>query len=113
MRFEFIVNYFSERRGIFLSLKEFSSLKLSNGKVIKASLVVASDGRFSKTRSMVGISAYTHDFNKNMIVCRMKHEKSHKNIAYDEGATKGGLYFLLDKIIQNTSKVAIKVSEKI
>ena len=40
-------------------------------------------------------------------------EDDHKNIAYDEGATKGGLYFLLDKIIQNTSKVAIKVSEKI
>ena len=40
-------------------------------------------------------------------------EAEHKNIAYDKGATKGGLYFLLDKIIQNTSKVAIKVSEKI
>ena len=40
-------------------------------------------------------------------------EDDHKNIAYDEGATKRGLYFILDKIIQNTSKVAIKVSEKI
>ena len=40
-------------------------------------------------------------------------EDNHKNIAYDEGATKGGLYLLLDKIIQSTSKVAIKVSEKI
>ena len=40
-------------------------------------------------------------------------EDDHKNIAYDEGATKSGLYFLLDKIIQNSSKVAIKVSEKI
>ena len=40
-------------------------------------------------------------------------EDEHKNIAYDEGATKRGLYFVLDKIIQNTSKVAIKVSEKI
>ena len=42
-----------------------------------------------------------------------KDELHHKDIAYDKGATKGGLYFLLDKIIQNTSKVAIKVSEKI
>ena len=40
-------------------------------------------------------------------------EDDHKNIAYDKGATKGGLYFLLDKIIQNTSRVAIKVSEKV
>ena len=40
-------------------------------------------------------------------------EDDHKNIAYDEGATKSGLYSLLDKVIQNTSKIAIKVSEKI
>ena len=37
----------------------------------------------------------------------------HKNIAYDKGATKDGLYSILDKIIQTTSKVAIKISEKI
>ena len=40
-------------------------------------------------------------------------EIDHKNIAYDKGATKSGLYSVLDKIIQTTSKVAIKVSEKI
>ena len=40
-------------------------------------------------------------------------EDDHKNIAYGEGATKSGLYSVLDKIIQNTSKIAIKVSEKI
>ena len=40
-------------------------------------------------------------------------EIDHKNLAYNEGASKKGLYFLLDKIIQTTSKAAIKVSEKI
>lgn len=60
-----------------------SSVRLSNGINIKASLVVASDSRFSKSRSMMGISAFTHDFHKNMIVCRMKHEKNHNNIAYE------------------------------
>ena len=40
-------------------------------------------------------------------------EIDHKNLAYNEGATKKGLYFVLDKIIQTTSKAAIKVSEKI
>ena len=40
-------------------------------------------------------------------------EIDHKNIAYDKGATKQGLYYLLDKIIQTSSKAAIKVSEKI
>ena len=63
--------------------KQYASITLSNGKKIKTSLVVAADSRFSKMRSKMGISAFTHNFNKNMIVCRMKHEKSHKNIAYE------------------------------
>jgi len=63
--------------------KNYATLKMSNGKKIKTSLVVAADSRFSKMRSKMGISAYTRNFNKNMIVCRMKHEKSHKNIAYE------------------------------
>ena len=58
-------------------------IELSNGGKIKTSLVVAADSRFSKIRSKMGISAFTKNFNKNMIVCRMKHEKSHKNIAYE------------------------------
>ena len=40
-------------------------------------------------------------------------EIDHKNIAYNAGASKKGFYFVLDKIIQTTSKAAIKVSEKI
>ena len=63
--------------------KKFASLSMSNGIKIKTSLIVAADSRFSKMRSKMGISAFTRNFNKNMIVCRMKHEKSHKNIAYE------------------------------
>lgn len=63
--------------------KEYSSVQLSNEKKIKASLVVASDSRFSEARSMMDISAFIHDFDKNMIVCRMEHEKPHNNIAYE------------------------------
>ena len=95
------------------SNNEYSLIQLSNGKKIKASLVVASDSRFSEARSMMGIAAFVHDFNKNMIVCRMKHEKSHKNIAYENGASKEGIYSLLDKVIKTGSKIAISISEKI
>ena len=62
---------------------QYALITLSNGEKIKTSLVVAADSRFSKMRSKMGISAFTRDFNKNMIVCRMKHEKPHKNIAYE------------------------------
>ena len=40
-------------------------------------------------------------------------EIHHKNIAYDNGASKEGLYSILDKIIKTGSKVAISISEKI
>ena len=63
--------------------EQHAAITLSNGKKIKTFLVVAADSRFSKMRSQMGISAYTRNFNKNMIVCRMEHEKPHKNIAYE------------------------------
>ena len=40
-------------------------------------------------------------------------ELHHKDIAYDNGATKKGLYSLLDKVIKTSSRIAITISEKI
>ena len=40
-------------------------------------------------------------------------EVSHKNIAYEFGATNKGLYSIMDKIIQTGSRIAITISEKI
>jgi len=40
-------------------------------------------------------------------------EASHKNIAYEFGATNKGLYSIMDKIIQTGSRIAITISEKI
>ena len=40
-------------------------------------------------------------------------EIHHKDIAYEKGATKTGVYSILDKIIKTGSKVAINISEKI
>ena len=40
-------------------------------------------------------------------------ELHHKDIAYEKGATKKGLYKILDRIIKTGSKVAINISEKI
>ena len=62
---------------------QYSLITLSNGKKIKTNLVIAADSRFSKIRSKMGIPAFVRDFNKDMVVCRMQHEKPHKNIAYE------------------------------
>ena len=40
-------------------------------------------------------------------------ELEHKDIAYEEGASKKGLYSIMDKIIKTGSKIAINISEKI
>ena len=40
-------------------------------------------------------------------------ELDHKNIAYENGANKDGVYYFFDKIIKTGSKIAISLSEKI
>ena len=52
------------------------------------------------------------DLKEKIIKCRQD-ELDHKDIAYEEGATKKGLYSIMDKVIKTGSKVAIKISEKI
>ena len=50
---------------------------------------------------------------KNKIIKFRDDELAHKDIAYEGGATKKGLYGLLDKVIKTSSYLAIKISEKI
>ena len=50
---------------------------------------------------------------KNKIVKFRNDELQHKDIAYEEGATKEGFYSIMDKIIKTGSKIAIGISEKI
>ena len=50
---------------------------------------------------------------KEKIIKFRKDELHHKDIAYKEGATKEGIYSILDKIIKTGSKIAINISEKV
>ena len=50
---------------------------------------------------------------KNKIIKFREDELHHKDIAYEEGATKKGIYSIMDKIIKTGSKIAINISEKI
>ena len=50
---------------------------------------------------------------KENIIKFRNDELNHKDIAYEEGATKDGLYGLLDKVIKTSSRIAIKISKKI
>jgi len=50
---------------------------------------------------------------RDKIIKFREDELHHKDIAYQEGATKEGLYLILDKIIKTGSRIAINISEKI
>ncbi len=50
---------------------------------------------------------------KEKIIKFRDDELNHKDIAYEKGATKKGLYSIMDKIIKTGSKIAINISEKI
>ena len=50
---------------------------------------------------------------KKKIIKFREDELHHKNIAYENGASKDGLYSILDKVIKTSSRIAITISEKI
>ena len=50
---------------------------------------------------------------KKKIIKFREDELHHKDIAYEQGATKEGIYSLFDKIIKTGSRIAINISEKI
>ena len=50
---------------------------------------------------------------KKKIIKFREDELNHKDIAYKKGATKKGVYSILDKVIKTGSKIAINISEKI
>jgi ubiquinone biosynthesis UbiH/UbiF/VisC/COQ6 family hydroxylase len=65
-------------------------VRLEDGRVFAARLVVAADGRFSETRRALGIATRMHDFGRAMLVCRITHEHPHEDAAwewFDRGQT--------------------------
>ena len=50
---------------------------------------------------------------KKKIIKFREDELHHKDIAYENGASKDGIYSILDKMIKTGSRIAITISEKI
>ena len=75
-----------------------------------ASVEEVIDGHYKNQIDQIGSDE--SDLKKNIIKFR-NDEINHKDIAYDNGATKEGFYTIIDKVIKTGSKLAIKISEKI
>jgi len=69
---------------------DLARVRLDDGRMFVARLVVAADGRFSETRRSLGIATRMHDFGRAMLVCRVTHEHPHHDTAwewFDRGQT--------------------------
>ena len=75
-----------------------------------ASVEEVIDGHYKSQIDQIGSDEI--DLKKNIIKFR-NDEINHKDIAYNNGATKEGFYTIIDKVIKTGSKLAIKISEKI
>ena len=103
------IKIISDTSVVNVNTDEYSAfVRLSNKKKIQAPLVVAADSRFSPTRQHMGISADIHDFERVAIVCRMKHQKQHRNIAY-ECFHYGETLAILPLAQKNTSSIIMTI----
>lgn len=72
------------------SSDSFAEAELSDGRRLRARLLVAADSRHSSTRRAMGIAADLYDYGRSMLVCAMTHEQPHGHAAwewFDHGQT--------------------------
>lgn len=60
-----------------------AQIQLSDGRRLRARLLVAADSRYSETRRALGIGATMEDFGRTMLVCRMRHSGTHQHTAWE------------------------------
>ncbi|WP_353642620.1 5-demethoxyubiquinol-8 5-hydroxylase UbiM [Mesorhizobium sp. WSM2239] len=58
-------------------------MTLSDGRQLTARLLVAADSRLSATRDLLGIGADINRLGKSMLICRVRHERVHNQIAVE------------------------------
>jgi len=87
---------------------EFDHIKLeligANQKLVTPPLVIAADGKFSRLRKLCGIKHFQHSYNQTAIVCKVRHEISHQQIA-QEMFLPSGPFAILPLKDPNTSGI--------
>lgn len=60
-----------------------ASVWLDDGRRLDSKLIVACDGKFSRTRSQSGLRAYGWNYGQKGVVCTVAHDKPHQGVAYE------------------------------
>ncbi|CDX53814.1 conserved hypothetical protein [Mesorhizobium plurifarium] len=58
-------------------------VKLSDGRRLTTRLFVAADSRLSRTRDLLGITADINRLGSSMVICRVRHERAHHQLAIE------------------------------
>lgn len=58
-------------------------VRLADGRILEAPLLVAADSRFSETRRALGIAVHMHDFGSSMLLCRLRHSMPNDGTAWE------------------------------
>lgn len=90
----------------------FSKVTLSNKKIINCHLVVASDGKNSFARKLMGIETKELSYKQEAFVCTIIHKKKHNNVALEKFLPGGPLAILPMKNYKNKYRSAIVWSDK-
>ncbi|GAA4767050.1 5-demethoxyubiquinol-8 5-hydroxylase UbiM [Stakelama sediminis] len=61
--------------------RDHAQVMLTDGRTLRARLLVAADSRFSAVRDQLGIAAEINRLGKSMLVCRVEHPLDHHGIA--------------------------------
>ncbi|WP_095205106.1 5-demethoxyubiquinol-8 5-hydroxylase UbiM [Mesorhizobium carmichaelinearum] len=72
------------------SSRQGAAITLSDGRLLTTRLLVAADSRLSATRKLLGVSADINRLGDSMLICRVRHERVHHQIAvewFDHGQT--------------------------
>ncbi|MEB3702914.1 2-octaprenyl-6-methoxyphenol hydroxylase [Candidatus Bealeia paramacronuclearis] len=69
-------------------------MTLKSGRILKATLVIAADGKNSKLRDLAGLASKTIPYHQHAIVGVVSHEKPHHHIAFEHFTPFGPLAFL-------------------
>ncbi len=73
---------------------DHANVFLESGKRLKTKLIVGADGANSRIRDLVGIESKLHDYQQTAIVCSVKSQIAHNDVARQRFLTTGPLAFL-------------------
>jgi 2-octaprenyl-6-methoxyphenol hydroxylase len=66
-----------------VSKNDYVEVELDNGTKLRASLLIAADGKFSPVREKFEITTKRWDYHQNAMIFNVSHEKNHNNIAQE------------------------------